>query len=364
MRVLFLSHNRSDSNDAYNYRLRTLRRLLSADPEIDARIAYLGDGRLGAPTLLHPLKIRSVEGIGEADVIHAGSAAVAFSCSFLPRRTSRRLIFDMHGDTVAEQDLAAVGGGLAGGMRVPVERWKERRGLRFADRLIVVSAPLRNHAVALGYPPERIEIVRNGVDLDLFSPGREDPVAGPPLVVYAGRFDRWQGVDLLIGLASLAGERFHLRVIGLTTEDREVRSRLSPFEKSGVELVDRLPQERLLPLLREADAFLIPRESHAATEVAMPTKFAEYLALGKPVIITRVGEPASLVEKERCGIVTDADAGSVAEGIAALGRASPDERRAMGERARRLAEEQFDWEKIGQKYARFLKEPSGGRSEP
>lgn len=354
MRALFLSHNRSDSPDAYNYRLRTLCTLM-CERGFASEMRYLGDPPLGRPTILHPLKINRVSGIDRAEVLHAGSAAVAFSTAFLPNNSRAKIVFDMHGDTVAEHALAMRGGfDPAGYLRVRQEIGREKRGLKGAHRLVVVSGPLREHAIELGFPKERISIVRNGVDLKKFVPAGDVPARKVPLIVYAGRFDRWQGVEILIRLSAAAGDRFKLRIVGFSEDDGEIRNRLLPFAGDGVELVERVGQEELLDLLREGDALLIPRESHPATEVAMPTKFAEYLALGRPILLTRVGEPAEMVERTRCGITTEPDAEGVLDGIARLADLGADERRQMGCEARRLAEDVFDWAKIGDGYASLL----------
>lgn len=354
MRVLFLSHNRSDSDDAYNYRLRSLSNVLETEG-IESSVSYLGDPPLGRPTFLHPLKISRVPGIDEARIVHAGSAAVAFSCAFLRKQSGRKIVFDMHGDTVAEAKLAARGGfGPAKRLRVLQERVKEKIGLGASDRVIVVSDPLRDRVARLGLPPERIGVFRNGVDLDRFTDAGPPPERPEPLVVYAGRFEAWQGVESLKVLASRAGRGFRLRVIGFSERDRPLRENLASLSSGKAELVGRLSQEELATHLSDADLLLIPRESHGATEVAMPTKFGEYLALGRPVLLTRVGEPAALVERERCGLVTGTGAGEILEGIRRFAGLSADERNAMGTRARRLAERMFDWKKIGAAYAAFL----------
>ncbi len=356
MRVLFLSHNRSDSDDAYNYRLRSLSSVLEAEG-IESSVAYLGDPPLGRPTFLHPLKISRVPGIDQARILHAGSAAVAFSCAFLRKRSGRKIVFDMHGDTIAEAKLVVRGGfAPANRFRVFQERVKEKIGLGASDRVIVVSDPLRDHVVRLGLPPERIGVFRNGVDLERFAEAGPPPERPEPLVVYAGRFEAWQGWESLKVLASRAGQGFRLRVIGFSERDRPLRENLAALSSGRVELIGRLPQKELAAHLSDADLLLIPRESNGATEVAMPTKFGEYLALGRPVLLTRVGEPAALVERERCGFVTGTGADEILDGIRRFAALSADERSAMGTRARALAERMFDWKKIGAAYAVFLAE--------
>jgi glycosyltransferase involved in cell wall biosynthesis len=358
VRVIVLSHNRSDSEDAYNARLRAIRASLSA-AGAEVSIAYLGDPPLGKPTVLHTCKMFRVPDIREADVLHAGSAATAFACAFLPRRRGRKLVFDMHGDTVAEAMLHARGAAPAARLRALQERVKQGIGLRAADRVVVVSNPLRAHVERLGVDAARIAVVRNGVDLDLFPPSGPVPCREEPLVAYAGRFDAWQGVANLLGLAARSGDGFRLRVIGFGDGDRALEERFRSVSGRRADLLPMQVRPALASLLAESDLLVIPREDGPVTSVAMPTKFAEYLALGRPLLVTRVGEPAALVERERCGIVTACDPGALLEGIRRYAGLSPAERRAMGERARALAEREFTWESIGRDYAAVLRDWTG-----
>jgi glycosyltransferase involved in cell wall biosynthesis len=375
LKVVVLSHNRADLDDAYNHRLRALARGLDR-VGVNTSVVYLGDPPLARPTLLHALKVNAAAGVSDADVVHAGSAAVAFACAFLRPRRGRRVVFDMHGDTAAEKELALRGAlDVAGRLRVAQERAKERVGLAGADRVVVVSRPLRDRLIARGIARARIGIVPNGVDLDRFAGPEPVRARTTPLVVYAGRFDVWQGIRHLEHLAARAGARYCLRVVGFGAGDGAARARLAAAaagaarpvasrpapggpssvpEPPAVELIDWLSQEKLIPLLADADVLLIPRERHPATEVAMPTKFAEYLALGRPLLVTRVGEPAQRVEAERCGLVADPNPDALVAAVERFASLDAEERLAMGRRARALAEREFSWDTIARAYAAFL----------
>ncbi len=50
---------------------------------------------------------------------------------------------------------------------------------------------------------------------------------------------------------------------------------------------------------------ILPRPSHLATEMAAPTKFAEYTSMSKPVLTSNVGDAADLVKKYNSGIVVE-----------------------------------------------------------
>jgi glycosyltransferase involved in cell wall biosynthesis len=262
----------------------------------------------------------------------------------------------MHGDTVAEAMLQARGIAPAARLRALQERVKQGIGLRAADRVVVVSDPLRAHVERLGVDPARIALVRNGVDLHLFPASGPVPCREEPLVTYAGRFDAWQGVGNLLDLAARSGDGFRMRVIGFGEADRGLEERFRAVSGGRADLLPMRPRPALASLLAESDLLVIPREDGPVTSVAMPTKFAEYLALGRPLLLTRVGEPATLVERERCGIVTACGSGALLEGIRRFAGLPSAERRAMGERARALAEREFAWARIGRDYAALLRD--------
>ncbi|NNE07283.1 MAG: glycosyltransferase [Gemmatimonadetes bacterium] len=359
MRAVFLSHNRSDAADAYNYRLRMLARHLSAEG-IDSRMVYLGDPPLGNPTILHPLKVRGAFGEAGA-IVHAGSAACAFTASWLSRRKAPYRVFDMHGDTVAEQRLAAAANsGWKSALRVSQERWKERRGLRAADRVLVVSEPLREHVLSSGLVnPEQIWMVRNGVDLDRFRETEPYPAREIPRLLYAGRFDPWQGLEFLEELIRARDDSFELRIIGFEPGDASLRGEWGGIGNPQLTMKGRLTQEELVRELSRADALLLPRADDPVTRVAMPTKFAEYLSVGRPILLTDVGEPARFVRESGCGMVsapTPHDFGAL---VRQFTKRPASERAEMAKPGPELAKRHFDWDTIGREYASRLREAFG-----
>jgi glycosyltransferase involved in cell wall biosynthesis len=145
-----------------------------------------------------------------------------------------------------------------------------------------------------------------------------------------------------------------LRIIGFTPQNQRLRERIAARLGSRAELIDRLPQHQLAAQLSSADILIIPRPRHPAVEVALPTKFAEYAALGKAVIVCDVDETAQLVRDNQCGLVSPPNAVGLAITIAAATVLGPDQLELMGRNARALAEREFTWEVIGRNYAAFL----------
>ena len=95
------------------------------------------------------------------------------------------------------------------------------------------------------------------------------------------------------------------------------------------------------------DVLVLPRPSYPATEIAAPTKFAEYTSMSKPVLTTEVGDAADLVKKYKCGIVVaDNSPENLAQGVREFNQKAADEFEVMGRNSRTLAENEFDWNKV------------------
>jgi glycosyltransferase involved in cell wall biosynthesis len=113
-------------------------------------------------------------------------------------------------------------------------------------------------------------------------------------------------------------------------------------------------EKRLLELLASAGVMLSARPGHIASRAAFPTKFAEYAAMGRPILVTRVDETAEFVERYGCGFVSEPHPQALADAMEQAARASRDVLAEMGARARRMAEEHFSWPNIGRDYANFI----------
>ena len=174
--------------------------------------------------------------------------------------------------------------------------------LRRASRIICPSAYLRELAVAWGIPPERVVVVPNPAP-DLPSlPTRDDARAtfavNGPMLAFAGRIGRQKALE--VGLAAVA------QVAGLTLLVAGNGPELEEMERRATELglaerasfLGALPRERVLELFRAADASLL-----SSTWENFPHTVVESLAVGTPVIATRVGGVPEVVTDGENGLL-------------------------------------------------------------
>jgi glycosyltransferase involved in cell wall biosynthesis len=258
---------------------------------------------------------------GEADVVYAtsmiGRAAVGAKAARRPlviklttdeayERARRRGLFD--GDMDAFQHVA-------GDIRIRGLRRSRDAALRRATRVICPSAYLREMAVSWGVPPERALVIPNPApDLPLL-PTRDEARAAVgvdgPTLAFAGRIGRQKSLEVgLEALARVAG--VSLLVAGDGPEREEMERRAGDLRLGGrARFLGPLPREDVLWLFRAADASLL-----SSTWENFPHTVVESLAVGTPVIATRVGGvPEVVTDGENGLLVPPSDAGALAAAI-------------------------------------------------
>jgi len=167
---------------------------------------------------------------------------------------------------------------------------------------------------------------------------RERRAPGDPFVVtFAGTHGIAQGLPSVIDAAALVDDSIEFVLIG----DGPVRDALiASAESRGIDNVRFLPQvplEKTPPLLAASDALLVPLSKHETFRTFVPSKLMDFMAVGRPVILSAAGEAEQIVRKAGSGIVVaPEDPLALADGVRWL-RDHPDEAREMGERGRLFA---------------------------
>jgi glycosyltransferase involved in cell wall biosynthesis len=229
---------------------------------------------------------------------------------------------------------------LAGGRR---RRLGRRLASLLVDRIVIVSDDLhRSMRSDLAVRAAKLRVIRNGVDAELFRPPPERDVlrrrlgfaADDLLVGTTGRLEEVKNQQLLIEAAARLVPKYpRLRIVlvgdgGRRAALEELRGRLG-LERRVVfaGACDDVPA-----WLGVLDVFALP--SHAeGTSVAL----LEAMAVGLPVVATRVGGSPDLVEDGACGRLTPpGDADALARALDGL-LASPQLRREYGGAARARA---------------------------
>jgi glycosyltransferase involved in cell wall biosynthesis len=142
-------------------------------------------------------------------------------------------------------------------------------------------------------------------------------------------------------LAANPVQRFHFLICG--DGERAAHWRSLANGLPNVCFTGWLDQDRMRAALAAADLGLAAYAEGAPQ--GLPNKVIEYLAAGLPVISSLAGETAQLLAREHCGVTYQA-ANSSSFQDALLAMVSPEERRPLGENARRTFEAEFSAETV------------------
>jgi glycosyltransferase involved in cell wall biosynthesis len=231
------------------------------------------------------------------------------------------------------------------GLRIPL--------LRRTDAYIGVESRLCRWAIdTVGLPPERVYLVRSGVQLERFTAAapidlRADlGIASDRLVLLMVANFRPQKdhPTLFRALAELPDhdrDRLHVVICGSTTAD-------PGYYEGCMAMLDRLGVSHLVSTIGVRDD---APELMAGADVGVfssknesgPLVLLEYMASRLPFVATETGEIAHAVRDEEVGILVEPrDFQALADALSTMLAMSAEDRTAMGERGRRVVRDRFD----------------------
>jgi colanic acid biosynthesis glycosyl transferase WcaI len=191
-----------------------------------------------------------------------------------------------------EIDAAFAVGHLRGGILQKLANIVERTILRAFNAIVTISGRMQDHLKSKGIPPQRLNVVRNWVDLEKVKPlggsstyrnelGLPD---GTFVALYAGNIGPKQALPIILDAAErlIAESKLIFVVAGDGPEKKRLVARYGHLP--NVRFLPVQPEERLCELLNLADVHLLPQE-RGAVDLVLPSKLGGMLASGKPCIV-------------------------------------------------------------------------------
>lgn len=337
-------------------RKTVLRRRREIAARIQGRVLVAPHYRIDLPVGLAAATAGVIAAAGPAlaartVVIHARSyKAAAIATAIARLRPGVRVVVDVRGH-LAELDMMAAQGERGAAHMARVAHGWLRESLARADAAIAVSGPLRDWLVRdLGADPAKIRVVPCLASDETFryDPAlraevrRREGLEGRRVVVYPGATGKWHYLpETLAVVRALMQDDERVLFLALTPDPAAMGAAI---EAAGIApertRVLRAAHAEVNAWLNAADAGILLRARHPVNEVAAPTKFAEYVLTGLPVLINAgIGDYSAFVAERQVGVLLDEhDPGSYVapfrrlmerqeragerERVAAIGRAS------------------------------------------
>jgi len=243
---------------------------------------------------------------------------------------------------------------LLEGVFTPLAVSLERRIAAAADLVVAVSEPAAEMARQAGATPDRVVVVPNGVDVravrpDLAGDGRNQELrdhGDGPLLGWVGTFGPWHGAEVLIRALSLLSPPTRLLMIG----DGERRAECAALARSlgvaeRVLWLGVVPHGTALARLAACDVLVSPTVPLPGVPFfGSPTKLFEYMALGRPIVASRLDQLAEVLEDGRNAcLARPGDPADLAKAIRSV-LGSRDRGEQLGRQARRDAVHRHTWD--------------------
>jgi glycosyltransferase involved in cell wall biosynthesis len=278
----------------------------------------------------------------------------------------RRLPFTLEIRDIWPESIVAVGANL-GPRLIKVLEWLELKMYKAADHIVTVGEGYRRKLVEKGVKPEKIGIVTNGVDKDVYLPQDDDEEIRRELglgddfvCAYAGTIGMACGLDVVLKAARQLQKEGVPNIKFLMVGDGAVREKLEQESKElGLENViftGRRPKADMPRVLAASDACLVHLRRTDLFKTVYPSKIFEAAAMKRPVILGVEGSAAELVQDSGGGICIEPENHEhLLDAVKQLHRDSA-LRQQLGEAGHRYVMANFDRDDLAKDYLQTMEE--------
>jgi glycosyltransferase involved in cell wall biosynthesis len=256
----------------------------------------------------------------------------------------------------------------------PAAIWWLRRMARTiyrkADHIVALSPGMKEGIVRTGVPTEKVTVIPNASDLDLFRPDLDGSALRERLglgkrfaAIYFGAMGIANGLEYVIEAARILAGRGRGDIVfvlhGSGGKRPELESLARGYGLTNVVFSDLVAdKEEMARIVAGCDVCLTIYRA-AREHTWSPNKLFDSLAAGKPVLINVPGWLGETVERNHCGRSLDPSCPEALADAMQEFADHPDLCRQMGQNARALAERQFDRRILAERLERVLTSVSG-----
>lgn len=380
MRILSIGSGLPDGNAKWKNTLERVEHLRSAGHEVHV-VAYYDPNKHNRNDLLNGrdsidcvksniyltpishMKYRINNNRGEYDLIYGNNYLPTFT-SLSEKALGLPIVFHMDGDvyreSVMKQNSVPNNSiennyNIGNKLKNYINWFMGIANTKLSDRIACVSRNMARYMIKCrGVQEKKISYIPNFVDINHYNPNISVNTIKQPSFPfsknlsfgYVGGFQPWQGINKFLSVAdNIKSSTANFIIVGR-----------NGAASKNVARIGRVPRDQVREYYSICDVLVLPRPSHPVTEIAAPTKFAEYAAMGKPILSTKVGDAGNLIQKYNCGVVVDDFSHkSLREGIRQFVCLSDSTLEMMGENARELAIQEFSLEYNGRRLEKFVK---------
>lgn len=284
------------------------------------------------------------------DFVHAHDLPMMPLAIILKLFFGTKIIFDMHENYPQALRVFEKKGLINFIFKNPVLAEKlEKFAINQADRIIVVVEENKERLIKLGISNEKIVIVSNTVDLETFKLNSKYIVdlskyKNKYVILYSGTVSPERGLDTPIeAMKYLKNDslEFLLIILGDGKSVDILNNIIVKNElENDVELLEWCGHEKLPDYISRANLCIIPQPNNDFINTTIPHKLFEYMAIGKPVLVSDSVPLKRIVEESNSGLVFQSkNSQDFAEKVRELYKSGID----YGKNGRKAVEQKYNW---------------------
>lgn len=250
-----------------------------------------------------------------------------------------------------------------GALKNPLGTWWLRRMAKGiyaeAKHIVALSPGMKEGIIRAGVPAEKVTVIPNASDIDLFRPELDGSAARTQLgladkfaAIYFGAMGMANGLEYAIEAARVLAERGKDHIVlvlhGSGGKRAELQMMSRQYKLTNVIFSDLVPDKaEVARIVAGCQACMIIYRA-AKEHTWSPNKMFDALAAGKPVLINVPGWLGETIENNNCGRCLDSHRPQALASALEELAANPELCREMGKNARALAEREFARDKLAE----------------
>jgi glycosyltransferase involved in cell wall biosynthesis len=188
----------------------------------------------------------------------------------------------------------------------------ELRLYKSANHIIVVTDNFKKHISSRGIKPEKISVIKNGVNLDLFVPSnkpvdlvQKHNLKGKFVIAYIGTHGMAHGLSFILECLKSIEISFpdiHFLFLGDGAEKQHLIVKAKQLELNNVTFMNSVTKTEVVNYLNLMDVALVNLAKSETFKSVIPSKIFEAAAVKKPILLGLEGETKDLIETYCCGL--------------------------------------------------------------
>lgn len=189
--------------------------------------------------------------------------------------------------------------------------WQERRCYRSASRIVVVTDSFKRTLTARGIDPEKIAVVKNGVNKALFTPRPKDAallqqlgLTGKTVVGYIGTHGMAHKLDFILRSAKRMEENsnIHFLLIGGGAMKEKLLALKEELGCTNVTMLDPVMKDEVARYISILDVCLINLKKSPLFTTVIPSKIFENAGMEIPILMGVEGEAKDIIMQYGAGL--------------------------------------------------------------